>query len=429
MPTPQQQLDAIKSQALALQASLAKGFDKPAPDYGTGGQANVLDTSLTDRLQKKLLGQNDIISSEASGIERLIDSSISGLERGQAARERGIAATYERQRNDLDKTYAGDFTARREGLANVGGASTYALMSQIEDDHVKSMRDLDLRETEALATGQIETASKIADLKLNQIQFVQKSRQDAFTNLLALGNFATSLQDQQLKVAQLNLSERQFGLSERVQDSNERQAMATIALNYGVTLNENDSIDTVVARATPFASQKQQLELQKLKADINASNAATAASLRSGQDVAANVDYAILATMYKNNPNDPYIASAFDRMTVQQKNNFLTAVNASNNVPKTDEELRSYAQMAKAGDGTNAGLSYDQAVLRVSTDTGIPNKDRAKLILSEIYGKAGKDVNKNQNAANAKNPNFPLTSGASKFDYNAPFPIGSLFKR
>ena len=205
-----------------------------------------IQTTIQDELQKRLLASTGVISSETTDIDKLITESISGLEKGQESRGKGIAASYERQRLETGETGARTLTSAEE--ARRGFGTNTALIKQIKESTEKSLRDLDLREQEALASGQVETAGQIAGLKINQLQFGIQAEQQAFSNLLA----GAGLQMQQ---KQLDQAKNQFEANLRFQENQfsfQKEAkMAELALEkdkfkFSKALNEIEAQQTEI---------------------------------------------------------------------------------------------------------------------------------------------------------------------------------------
>ncbi len=157
----------------------------------------ITDT-FSAELSKKLMSNLDIVSSEPSGFEEEIGKAVSGIEEARRVTETGIGASFERQRIEAEQAGEQRLTGARE--ARRGFATNTAILEKIEKDTEKSLRDLDLREQEALATGRTETATQIANLKIARIQFQEQAKQQAFSNMLGLGGlFLSAEQERRLQ--------------------------------------------------------------------------------------------------------------------------------------------------------------------------------------------------------------------------------------
>src|SRR3990167_8380582 len=256
MATPQEQLEDTKQGTEVGQK----------PDA-----LDALTTALTQQAQKSV----DIVSSEPTALEAKTGEIKKGLEEAQLARETGIEAGAERQTIDIKKVGEERLTTARELSRGLGSASSFALIDRIEKSTEASLRDLDLRKKEALATGSMETASKIAELELTTIKNREEQKQQMFNNLISLYNVQTGRQqEERLKTSQT---------------FSQQQAVSAVALKYGLEVKEGDTIDTITARAMPFASQEQRLQIEKEKADIKRIEAETTKALR-GDEFGADED-------------------------------------------------------------------------------------------------------------------------------------------
>src|SRR3990167_216214 len=241
-------IDAYNTRIASLSAADSGGSTTGVSTSSTGGADAFLKT-----LQDKLLASSDIVSSEQTGLESAIQDSIKRLGESQTSREVGIKAGAERSRLETKELGAERLTGALESQRGVGAASQMAVITRIEESTTKSLRDLDLREQEALASGQIETADKIANLKFKEIQFRQESRQHAFNNLLSLGSFGLGIaQEQRLKQSAAN---------------EERRAMVGLGLEFGVQVGANDTFESVASKAMDSEAYKLRGEEAKLRLD------------------------------------------------------------------------------------------------------------------------------------------------------------------
>lgn len=157
----------------------------------------ITDT-FSAELSKKLMSNLDIVSSEPSGFEEEIGKAVSGIEEARRVTETGIGASFERQRIEAEQAGEQRLTSAEESRR--GFATNTAILKNIEQDTEKSLRDLDLREQEALASGRTEVASQLANLKIQQLQFRQQSRQQVFSNLLGLAQFQVSTEQAERQI-------------------------------------------------------------------------------------------------------------------------------------------------------------------------------------------------------------------------------------
>lgn len=225
-----------------------------------------------DAIQQKLLGTSGVVTSDSDEFTKSIESAIAGVEKSRETTKTGISASFERQRIGEAELGERELTGALE--ARRGFGTSNALISQIKESTDKALKDLDLREKQALAASDFESASAIAGLKLEKIKFQQESEQRTFTNLLA--------------AAGVQLQAKQEKRLAGAQAFTERSAMAGIALQYGIELKEGDTLDSLITRVSPIASEEQRTQLAKLKAETLRANAEAQKIIRDGGG--ANVD-------------------------------------------------------------------------------------------------------------------------------------------
>lgn len=273
---------------------------------GQGGSAAGNDPFLT-ALQGKLMSQSDLISSSNTGIEDKINEAIKGVNSANASSAAALDSSFGRE---FDFRVANAEFARTGAMdSRTGYATNNAFIRNLDLNTEKSLKDLDQRKQELILQGDAAAASKISELQLKGLEFKQQAEQQAFSNLLALGGFG--IQQKQLDQGQQQIDNQksQFetttALAERKQNFDEKSAISSIALQYGVTVGPDDTIETIVTKAAPFASAKQQLELEQIRASISASKATVAkayADMNENKALdAASLE--ALARTYQNNPN------------------------------------------------------------------------------------------------------------------------------
>jgi hypothetical protein len=264
---------------------------KGTSSSGTGSSTDP----LLSELQKRLMKQSDVISSSDSGIEKTIKDSISGIQKGRDANTARIESVYDRERGYLEtdsKDNLTEFTESRSGF----GTQMVALRKLVETTD-KNFNDLEMRKEELILQGDSNAASQIADLQLKGLQFKQDAEQRVFTNLLSLSNFGLALKQDQRAQQGLDLQTRQ-------QNFMERSKLAEIGLEFGVPVGENDTLDTMITKAAPFASEERKLEIEKMRADIANANAQAQRALTGDPVVQLTPDAAYL-TMEWIMGNDP----------------------------------------------------------------------------------------------------------------------------
>lgn len=215
-------------------------------------------------MQSQLTRQSGSISSASTNIEKAISESISNLQKSNASTTKATTSAFDRQIDQTRKSGSFAFTGAQEEQR--GFAQNVGILRKINEDTNTNLKDLEQRKQEVILQGDAATASKIADLQLKALEFKQQSEQQVFSNLLSMSNFGLSLKQE----------ERQS----RAQDFTEKNAISQIALEFGIPFSENDTIDSIITKAAPFASEDRQLKLQQIRSDIQRSQAETSKALK-----------------------------------------------------------------------------------------------------------------------------------------------------
>jgi len=216
-----------------------------------------MDEDTLSTIEERLLKQTEISTSADTDLDVFIKESVTAVEEATEKREAGIEASVERRRIAARKAGKTEVTSALESRR--GFATNTAVIRDIRQRTQEELKDLDMREQEMLAMGASEDAAAIRQLKFQSLAFRQQSEQQAYSNLLSI----LSLQ------AGRKTEER----LERAQTSQEEQAMANVALDYGVELYEDDTFESVVSRAKEVASDEKALTLDKLRQSIAESKA------------------------------------------------------------------------------------------------------------------------------------------------------------
>ena len=350
--------------------------------------------SALEVLKTKLLEGGDMVSSEETGFEEAIGEIRTSLTEAQEKAEAGIEAGFERQKIETVEVGARRRTSQLE--ARRGFATNTALFKQLDEQTEKSIRDLELRKTEALASGQTELATQLANLQLKEIEFKTTQRQQVFTNLLSLAGLGfeeervgfekerlgfeaerLGFERETIEIAreELTLQERQVSIAEARQKQEERIVVSDIALKFGLEISESDTLDTMIAKAQPFASAQQKMDMEKQKAELANIKASTQKMLEEGTAMdettlnilaeAANISTAVLGSV--KNPED-------------QARIILRAEELNKARSFETKELEEIAQREY-----NSETPFNEALLVVRGDPRITNKDEAERVVREIY--------------------------------------------
>lgn len=243
-------------------------MDKTINQNTNPNNTSVPADDFISALQERLLSSAGAVSSVDTNLENSINQAISGIAQSGESSAKRIESQYGREIDYARQGQADTITQVQEKQRGYG--VNVAALRQVVDSTDKSIRDLDQRKQEALLANDSATASKISELQIKAFEFKQKAMQDTFNNLLSVGNFTLSQQQQAEQ-------KRQFNQSLSFQ---EKSAMSALASQYGVPMREGDTLDTITARVAPFASEKQRLEIAKTKAEITRANAEAQRALR-----------------------------------------------------------------------------------------------------------------------------------------------------
>lgn len=347
----------------------------------TPGGATTKD-SFMQQLQQKLLGQSDIISSESTNLENKIGEAIKSVQSSNQSSAAAVTSSFDRQIADAQKTGQQNLTSALEGQR--GFAQNTAALTQLKDQTDKQVKDLEQRKQELIAQGNANAASQVAALQLQAIQFHQQAQQQVFSNLLGMANFE---QTRSYNQAQIDAQNR----SQNFQESSQK---AQIALQYGINAGPNDTLQDIVNRAKPFASKKQQLQLDQIQSEIDKNRAQTQQAISDAQANktldAANID--ALAQAYINNPavlslvKNPNSAAAILNKAV--------GLQATNTVKNLQSENKTKAQAQQEVMNSDAYSPADK-----------------QAILTEIDKQYGPDAKQpEKKAASFSNPLDSITS-------------------
>lgn len=209
-----------------------------------------------ERVTSRLLEQSDLISSEDTGIEEALGEAREQITIGQEAGAKRIESVFGREITGVREAGARRLTSFQE--AQRGFGVNRAALQQIREATERSVGDLETRREEAILAGESAAAGQMSVLIIKELEFEQQARQQAFTNLLSIGGFGLQQQVGERAERQLNFVEE--------------QAKSSIALEFGVEINEGDSITDIINRAKPNADVKRLKELDLLSAQINNMN-------------------------------------------------------------------------------------------------------------------------------------------------------------
>lgn len=332
----------------------------------TSTSSPVQDDPFISELQKRLMKQSDVISSSSTGIESKINEAISGLETASDKSTQRLESQFGREKVKIEehgKTALTDFAESRSGF----GTQMVALRNLVKttDDN---LNDLETRKQEAILMGESMVAGQIAELQLQSLQYRQQAEQSVFNNLLSQANFGLSARQDARSQESLNLQKQQ-------QSFTERSALANIGLEFGVSVTSDDTLETMMAKVAPFASEKRKLEMQKMAADLRLANAQADNALNGGAgSITPDAAVLIADTIMKTDPAaflklDPEVQSIvapyFTTLKANQKSELEGVADSMDK-----EEFVAYVQDPN-------GPVYDNGVItEVLTSKYLGNKDQ-----------------------------------------------------
>jgi len=327
---------------------------------------DVASDDFLKTLQDKLLSQSEIISSEDTNIEKKITEAIGAVSKSNEASKGVIESQFGREMGEVRTAGERERTTFVE--SSRGFATNTAALEKIETDTEKSLRDLDQRKKELILAGDAAAAGKIADLQFKALEFRQEARQRMFSNLLSAGNFG--------------IQAKQEARLSRAQSIAEKNAITELALTYGVPVKEGDTVETIAARAMPFATQKQQLEIQKMKAEISRINAEASKAM---QGESSSIDPNVIDIIAKAGINNPSVLGLLkDVKQGAQVVNRMAELNAPRNFDISELNELGQAEF-------NSGTSFTEAMAKVASDARITNKADAEKVLRTIYNNPVKE--------------------------------------
>jgi len=268
---------------------------KTITNPNTGAQSD----KFLDTLQSRLLSQSEVISSQDTELESKIGEAIKGVQAGQQASAQRIESQFGREIGYAQEEGQRAITGNLEGRA--GFATNMGVLREIVGTVDKNLNDLAQRKQELILAGEAEAAGKISELQLKAIEYKTQAQQRVFENLLSLSSLAVQRENQRLSRDQFGLAMKTEERLAKAQSFEERKAISQIAMEFGVPTKEGDTIETIVARAAPYASEERQLQLQKIRAEIANSKAQAAKALQGDKvNRIDSITAAALASAYRN---------------------------------------------------------------------------------------------------------------------------------
>lgn len=233
-----------------------------SPQSQVGAQGIQTTDDLFKELTRQAFGNADIVSSADTGVEKAIKGAQEATIAAQKAGEQRLERQFGEQITTTRKAGAAAITTARE--AQRGFGVNRAALQQLNEVTDKKIKDLEQMKQDALLANNTTFASQLANLQLKELEFQQNAQQQSFNNLMSLG----ALNLQQSTEERLN---RQFTsnleFQKQTQIFNERKIVTGIATEFGVTIEDGETLESIVAKVAPTASKIKQAELNRLLKD------------------------------------------------------------------------------------------------------------------------------------------------------------------
>lgn len=237
--------------------------------YATSSQSSTQRTNpLIDVITQRLTEQSSGISTSASSnLQASINEAISGVQRSgelssaalesQRRREVGYAA------DRASATFSGALERRS------GYATQVVALKELTETTEKSVRDLDMRYKEAIMANDANTASEIAGLQMQKLQFQQQAEQNFYQNLFAAANLTQQdLQMQQQSEQFWSDQNRQADQFARQMAQSDYQFEKNLGIQYQELGFKQQELD-IARERNQISWAEYNLQSQKINKDKN----------------------------------------------------------------------------------------------------------------------------------------------------------------
>lgn len=262
MATPQQLAEStrVAQEAAKLIGGTfeqGKGFTPGSTPTSPSGDA------LLGEIRKKLVKNAEAVSSVNTGLEDSIKRAIGAVNQGTQAESQRIGSVFDREidfaTGQAQNTMA-DFSETRTGF----GTQMVALRNLV-DTTDKNLKDLQQRKEELILQNNAAGAQKIADLEMKAIEYRQQATQQVFQNLLGVANFDLNRIAENRATTQFK-AEMEFRNRELAATTEAR--MADLAAEFGVSIEDGDTLQDIVRKVAPIASRERNARLSSMLKDI-----------------------------------------------------------------------------------------------------------------------------------------------------------------
>ena len=271
--------------------------------------------------------------------------------------------------------------------AGPGGlAANSVLLENLQNDNIKVIGNLMEQQTAAISQGDAATASKIADLMVQQQTLTMQNKQDVVQNMIAASGAINSAQQTQVQQQQLQ--------------ENMQNDIAQMAQKYGVTVKPGWSLEDVANAVAPKASAQFALSLGQMQASITSNNATAALARAQASVIAPQTPEdmgqlfrainaapdgsqeqkdlsAQLSALFQANPTNSVTYSKI----INDNKDKVWDLNPTSNGGMTDDMLNVFANTTSA---QAAGLSVQDAITQYVTNNPYVSP-QSKAQMSEMF--------------------------------------------
>lgn len=349
-----------------------------------GGQASTISTNvpqediLSKELKSAISGAQGLISSAESDMGTLIKNAIDTLKAGGEAGRAATESRYGRLIGKEEEKLQTTLTSAQE--AQRGFATNTGLLKQIRKEGEESIKLLEQQRQELINSGFAAEAQAVANLQFQQAQMTLQQRNQVFNNLIGLASL-------EISQAGFGLQKKQFAQAQKEFDFNMESKLGDIALTYGLDLKDDDTIESVVTRASGRAKSLFDEKLAELRLGSELKRAQIAAEKAKLADIETKLTETDLMNMVKGiqiyGGQDSFYAQTIYKTLAEKGNlealNRIAVESAKTRTWKT-EEIISYVKQLQA-----SGADFKTALGDIRINSALGNKDKAEDVLRTIY--------------------------------------------
>jgi hypothetical protein len=346
-----------------------------APSAPQAPAVQTAEDPFMTQIKQELEAQKGIISSSEADVNKLIADSISTIKEGAASSAKAIETQFGRLAGYQADENTRAMTAATE--AQRGFATNMALLGQIKEQGERSLNDLEQRKQELILSGNAAAAQTVSGLQLKQAEMMLQNRQQVFSNLISMAGVG-------LQAGSLNLQKQQIAQSQYQFEVGQQNKIGDLALKYGIKINPGDTMESVINRAYPIASEMAKAELDDMRLGMSLKRAQIAlTNAQAGKIGTEQQDTAQLAEMLKIYGTN----STFGQLLLDaaaKGGNIGAVANLYNKLGQpqnySDDILRQKAAFAYS-----SNLSIGDFIESIKTDSSIANKARAEEVARMYY--------------------------------------------